>query len=145
MAVAMDNFKARLLAAWEGDPPRIEVLAYPFPSAPHLPLSGGGCTNMSLEKFLAQLETDKKHQTGYYFAYVMNGCKEEADTYFLEGWEMYTSSQSCYEALVILYYSAVNPYATLLKYMGEEMASDYLQSTAQSLNTLVSTEFVKVL
>ncbi len=100
---------------------------------------------MSLEKFLAQLETDKKHQTGYYFAYVMNGCKEEADTYFLEGWEMYSSSQSCYEALVILYYSAVNPYATLLKYMGEEMASDYLQSTAQSLNTLVSTEFVKVL
>jgi hypothetical protein len=29
--------------------------------------------------------------------------------------------------------------------MGEEMASDYLQNTAQSLNTLVSTGFVKIL
>jgi len=138
----MDNFKARLLAAWEGDPPRIEIISYPFPSAPHLPLSGGGCTSISLDKLLAQLESDRQHETGHYFAYVINGCKEEADTYFLEGWEIYSSSQSCYEALVILYYSPINPYATLRKYMGEEMANEYLRDTADLLNTLVTTEFV---
>jgi hypothetical protein len=52
---------------------------------------------------------------GDYFAYVMESAGDEADTYTLVEWEVLSGS-NCYEAVVMLYYAPVNPYATLLKY-----------------------------
>ncbi len=63
---------------------------------------------------------------GKYFTYVMEGCKEEADTYFLEEWEILTGDSSVYEHTVILYYSAINPYLTIKKWMGEDIAEQHL-------------------
>jgi len=56
----------------------------------------------------------------------MEGCKEEADTYFLEGWEVLTGDNSIYEYTIVLYYSAINPYLTIKKWMGEDIAQEYL-------------------
>jgi len=56
----------------------------------------------------------------------MEGCKEEADTYFLEGWEILTGDSSVYEHTIILYYSAINPYLTIKKWMGEDVAEQHL-------------------
>lgn len=81
---------------------------------------------MSLESFIKDLERDMKKQKGQYYAYVMETDKDEADTYTLQTWEVYTSPDSCYEALVILYYAPLNPYLTLKKHMGEQWAQEYL-------------------
>jgi hypothetical protein len=34
----------------------------------------------------------------------------------------------CYEAIVILYYSPLNPYLTIKKHMGKDLAEEYLQT-----------------
>lgn len=73
-------------------------------------------------------------QKGQYYAYVMEADRDEADTYTLKTWEVYTSPDSCYEALVILYYAPLNPYLTIKKHMGEHWAQKYLDKQALAAN-----------
>lgn len=90
---------------------------------------------MSLDAFLRDLKRSIKNQTGHYYVFpVKSDQLSEDDMYFLEGWEVYTSPDSCYEALVILYYSALYPYQVIKKYMGEDMAKEYLEKQALALN-----------
>jgi hypothetical protein len=115
--------------SWSGDPPRIKVIVQPLPSAPFVYLSGGGSADMSLDSYINDLKRDIRNQTGNYFAYVVKsngGSREEADTFTLQTWEVYTSSDSCYEALVILYYAPINEYLCLKKHKGEAVAQEYL-------------------
>lgn len=126
---------SKLIEAWGNDPPRILYLAHPFPDTPDLPLSGSGTADMSVETFLADLQRDYDLQQGHYFAYVMNSDKEEADTYTLSEWEV-VGSTKCHEAVIILYYSAVVPYQTVLKYM-PALAEDYRH---QNLREFVDVE-----
>ncbi|HLO85993.1 MAG TPA: hypothetical protein VK203_13435 [Nostocaceae cyanobacterium] len=121
-------------SAWGGDPPRIYAISKPLPNAPHLPLSGGAIANMSLDNFLSDLKRDMEKQKGKYYAYVMESDKDEADTYILQTWEVYTSPESCYEALVILYYAPLNPYLTYKKHYGEHYAQEYLDELATTVN-----------
>jgi hypothetical protein len=113
--------------SWDGEPPRIKAISQVLPNAPHLWLSGGGCADTSLSNFIENLERDIKNQTGRFFAYVMNSDGDEADTFSLQTWEVYTSPDSCYEALVILYYAPINEYLCLKKYKGEDSAQRYLE------------------
>lgn len=71
------------------------------------------------------LERDLHRQAGRYYAYVKGGNREEADTFILEGWVVYTSPDCVHEATVILYYSALNPYLAIKKWMSEDMAEEY--------------------
>ncbi|MFH7024682.1 MAG: hypothetical protein ACHBN1_04590 [Heteroscytonema crispum UTEX LB 1556] len=97
-----------------------------MPDAPHVWVAGGGMSNKPLEDYLKDLQKDFDAQAGKYFAYVMGGCKEEADTFTLQTWDVYTSPTSCYEALIILYYAPVNEYLCLKKHLGERWAQEYL-------------------
>lgn len=112
--------------AWSSGPPRLYIIAEPMPNAPHVWVTGGGMANMSLDEYLKNLQKDFDNQTGKYFAYVMGGCKEEADTFTLQTWDVYTSPTSCYEALIHLYYAPVNEYLCLKKHLGEKWAQKYL-------------------
>ncbi len=85
---------------------------------------------MSVESFIKDLQTDLEKQKGHYYAYVKNSEGDEADTYILQTWEVYKGDNSCYEALVILYYAALNPYLTYKKHMGEHWAQEYLDELA---------------
>lgn len=127
----MDDFKAKLNSAWKGRPPRIEFYTRPMPNTPNLYLTGSGCASTTkIEDFIKGLERDLRSRSGRYYAYVMKGCKEEADTYFLEGWEVLTGDTSVYEYTVIMYYTAVNPYLAVKKWMGEDMAEKHLARKA---------------
>jgi hypothetical protein len=127
----MSDFKAKLKSAWRNHPPRIEFFTRPMPNTPNLHLTGSGCASTTkIETFIKELERDLHSQSGSYYAYVMGGCKEEADTYFLEGWEILTGDNSVYEYTVIMYYSAVNPYLAIKKWMGEDMAKKHLARKA---------------
>jgi hypothetical protein len=129
----MDKFKGKMIEAWNGNPPRIKFITQAMPGTPNLRLSGSGCTcdnGTKIENFIKDLERDLHSQSGRYYAYVMGGCQEEADTYFLEGWEVWTSDHSAYEYMVILYYSAMNPYLAIKKHMGEDMAERHLAKKA---------------
>lgn len=112
--------------AWSGDPPRLYIIAEPMPNAPFVRLSGQGMANMSLGEYLKDLQRDFDNQSGKFFAYVKGGCKEEADTFTLQTWDVYTSPTSCYEALIHLYYAPVNEYLCLKKHLGEKWAQKYL-------------------
>jgi hypothetical protein len=112
--------------AWNNDPPRIKVITQPLPNAPYVSLSGGGCANKSLDSFIKDLERDIKNESGKQFVYVRNSNGDEADTFSLQTWEIYTSPDSCYEALVILYYAPINEYLCLKKHKGEKAAQEYL-------------------
>jgi hypothetical protein len=115
-----------IYSSWDCNPPNIVAISQCLPDAPRLPLSGGCTARMSLERFIKDLEQDLKKQKGQYYAYVMEADRDEADTYTLKTWEIYTSPDSCYEALVILYYAPLNPYLTYKKHMGEHWAQEYL-------------------
>lgn len=105
-----------------------------MPGTPYVRLLGCGIANMSLESFVKNLETDKRTGNGHGHTFPVKGKDCEEDTYVLEGWEIYTSPDSCYEALVILYYSALYPYQVIKKYMGEEMAQEYRNQELATLN-----------
>jgi hypothetical protein len=127
--------------AWSSEPPRIKAITQPLPNAPFVYLSGGGCADMSLENYINDLKRDIRNQTGKYFAYVVKsngGNREEADTFILQTWEVYTSVESCYEALVILYYAPMNEYLTLKKYQGEEAAQEYLNKMQARVAAIAS-------
>lgn len=129
------DFKTKMMAAWNGQPPRVKFITQPMPGTPYLHLSGSGCASTtSVDKFIQELEQDQKKQKGHYYAYVKGGCREEADTYVLEGWEVLTGENSIYEATVILYYSALNPYLTIKKWMGEDMAEKHLIKMTAAIN-----------
>lgn len=128
------NFKTKMMSAWQGSPARIVYIAEPMPNTPYLRLLGNGIADMYLDGFVKDLERDMKRQSGHFYTFPLNSDKKEEDLYFLEGWEVYTSPDSCHEALVILYYSALYPYQVIKKYMGEEMAEEYLQETAAGIN-----------
>lgn len=115
-----------IYSSWDCNPPNIFAISQCLADAPRLPLSGGCTTRMSLERFIKDLERDVEKQKGQYYAYVMEADRDEADTYTLKTWEVYTSPDSCYEALVILYYAPLNPYLTIKKHMGEHWAQKYL-------------------
>ncbi|MEM8805561.1 MAG: hypothetical protein AAGF01_06000 [Cyanobacteria bacterium P01_G01_bin.38] len=106
-------------------------MAQPMPDAPCLPLTGGGTADMSLEDFLKELEADFSHHQGYYREYVLghHSSLDEADHYFLESWDVYEPRNNTHEALVVLYYSPVNPLSTLKKHM-PDMVDDYLADCA---------------
>lgn len=112
--------------SWSSGPPRLYIIAEPMPNAPLVWLSGGGMANMSLDEYLKDLQKYFDNKTGKYFAYVIGGCGEEADTFILRTWDVYTSPTSCYEALIHLYYSPVNEYLCLKKHLGEKWAQEYL-------------------
>jgi hypothetical protein len=122
--------KRSVYSAWDGNPPSIQMIAMPMPDAPYLPLTGGGTARMSLQSFLKELESDYNSQRGYFFEYVWESDRDEADTYALENWEVCTPESGIYEAIVILYYSPINTYLTLRKHFGEDAAVEYLQSIA---------------
>jgi len=128
------EFKAKMFAAWGAKPPRVQYRAEPMPGTPHLRLLGEGSSTASLDDFLLRIEANKRTQKGKFFTYPVNSDKLEEDTYILEGWEIYTSIDSCYDALVILYYSALYPYQVIKKYMGEEMAQEYYNEKLATLN-----------
>lgn len=121
----MEVVMSGLREAWDNNPPPILYLAMPFPNAPDLPLSGSGTARMSIESFLQDLQQDCNHQEGHYFAYVFNSNREEPDTYRLTEWEV-VGGTKCHEAVVLLYYSPVSPYQTVLKYM-PDLAEEYKQ------------------
>ncbi|MCC5634949.1 hypothetical protein LC593_03600 [Nostoc sp. CHAB 5844] len=120
------DFKAKMMSAWNGNPPRVEYKAEPMPGTPHIRLLGEGSSTAALDAFLGQLEKDFKQQKGKYLTYPLKSDQAEEDVYVLEGWEVYTSGESLYEALVILYYSALYPYQVIKKYMSEHLAQEYL-------------------
>jgi hypothetical protein len=127
----MESFQKKMMNAWKGSPPRINFITQAMPGTPDLTLSGSGCASTTkIETFVKDLERDIRFQSGRYYAYVMGGCKEEADTYFLEGWDILTGDNSVYEYTVILYYSAINPYLAIKKHMGEDMAQRHLAKKA---------------
>jgi hypothetical protein len=111
---------------WDEDPPSIITFSRPMASAPNLHLSGSGTARMSLESYVKDLERDTKNQTGDYFAYVMKGSREEADTYHLVTWQVCIPQDNTYEAVIIKYYAPINHYLTLKKYFGEDSAQEYL-------------------
>jgi hypothetical protein len=82
------------------------------------------CTH--LLSYITNIKRDIRNQTGKYFAYVMGSDGDEADTFTLETWEVYTSPESCYEALVILYYAPVNEYLCLKKHKSSDAVQRYL-------------------
>lgn len=129
------DFKTKMLMAWKSNPPKIKYKAEPMPNTPHLRLLGSGIADMSLDQFIKDLRKDMKNQSGHYYVFPVKSDKlSEDDMYFLEGWEVYTSPDSCYEALVMLYYSALYPYQVIKKYMGEDMAQEYLEKQSVVLN-----------
>ncbi len=123
-----------MMAAWKGKPPRVKFKAEPMPGTPYVRLLGCGITDMPLDKFIKNLERDIKTGKGHGYTFPLEGKDCEEDTYVLEGWEVYTSPDSCYEALVILYYSALYPYQVIKKYMGEEMAEEYRSKQLATFN-----------
>jgi len=130
----MNSFKAKLLSSWTKTPPNVQYITQPMPNAPHLHLSGSGVARMSRETFIKDLERDMHRKSGHYYAYVKGGCREEADTYVLEGWVVYTSPDCIHEATVILYYSALNPYLTIKKWMSQDLAEEYRSKQLATLN-----------
>lgn len=117
--------------AWSSGPPRLYIIAEPMPNAPFVRLSGQGTANMSVENYLEDLKRDISNQSGKYLAYVKGGCKEEADTFTLQTWDVYTSPTSCYEALIHLYYAPINEYLCLKKHFGDDWAQKYLDKIAK--------------
>lgn len=81
---------------------------------------------MPLDRFIKDLQRDMKAQKGDYYAYVKNSDGDEADTYVLKTWQVCRPDDGAYEAVVILYYAALNPYLTIKKHMGEHWAQKYL-------------------
>lgn len=100
--------------------------------SPNLNLTGSGTARMSLEKYLQDLERDIKKQTGYFYAFVSGHYKstDEADIYTLKTWQVCHPNDRTYEAIVILYYTALNPYLTIKKHYGNEAAQEYLARNA---------------
>jgi len=121
-----------LYSAWDGEPPRVHAISYALPGTPHLTLTGGSITNMSLDKYLKDLEQDMRNQSGAYFAYVWGNynSEDEADIYTLQTWQVCRPDDGTYEAIVLLYYAAMNPYLTIKKHFGEADAEEYLARNA---------------
>lgn len=119
---------SKIYFAWKGRVPPIQVICCPMPDTPELPLTGGGISKKPLETFLKDLEKDFQQEKGRYFAYVLDYYKsgDEADTYILETWQVCTPNDGTYEAIVILYYAALNPYQAIRKHMSKELADEYL-------------------
>ncbi len=116
-----------MMMAWEGKPPTVKFIVQPMPGTPYLELSGQGfAISTPIERVIKDLEDDLKKQKGRYYSYVAGGCREEADTYILEGWEVVSGDDTVYEGIVILYYSALNPYLTIKKHFDESQAEEYL-------------------
>ncbi len=120
--------KRSLYSAWGGDPPRLDIIAVPMPDAPYLPLTGGGSARMSLDSFLKDIERDFQNQQGRFLEYVWESDKDEADTYVLQNWDVCRPESGIYEAIIILYYSPMNPYLTIKKHMGQDLADEYLST-----------------
>jgi hypothetical protein len=127
-----------ICGAWDFTPPNILAISHPMADTPHLPLSGGFTTGMSLDEYLKDLAKDIRNQRGDFFAYVKNSDGDEADTYTLKTWQVCHPDDGTYEAVVILYYAAVNPYLTIKKHMGEELAQQYLDKIAQRERAIAS-------
>jgi hypothetical protein len=122
---------------WDEDPPTLLGISQPMASAPNLYLSGSFTARMSLQSYLDDLKRDIENQKGDYFAYVMNGSREEADTYYLVTWQVCIPEDGTYEAVIIKYYAPINHYLTLKKHFGEESAQRYLDKL-QARNVAVT-------
>lgn len=107
----------KIKEGWNNNIPPILMITQETPGAISLPLSGSGTSRAPLHRFLMYLEDDIAKKKGKYFAYVDDGCREEADTYTLDGWQVLYPDDGTYEAIVILYYSPMNERATLAKWM----------------------------
>lgn len=121
-----------LYSQWGGNPPQILTISQPAPEAPYIPLTGGETTRMSLDSYIRDLKNDFQKQCGEYFAYAWGyyGSGDEADTYTLQTWQICPPNDGTYEAVVILYYSPLNPYLTIKKHFGEDSAQEYLSRNA---------------
>ncbi len=126
-----NDIRSKMMTAWEGSPPTVKFISQPMPGTPYLELSGQGfAISTPLKQVIKELENDLRCQRGRYYAYVMGGCRDEADTYLLDGWEVVWGEDTVYEGIVILYYSALNPYLTIKKHFGEAEAEEYLARNA---------------
>ncbi|HEY9610552.1 hypothetical protein [Allocoleopsis sp.] len=116
-----------LKRAWGSNPPTIFSISQPMPDSPELPLTGGGTARMPLHRYLEDLQRDLKRQVGKYYAYVWEFYEsgDEADIYTLQTWQVCTPNDNVHEAVVILYYAALNPYLTIKKHMGDDLAQEY--------------------
>ncbi|HLP89682.1 MAG TPA: hypothetical protein VK184_13955 [Nostocaceae cyanobacterium] len=124
----------KIFNAWKSKPPRIYIITQAMADSVEVPLSGGGMASVSADEYELKLKQDLERKTGKYYAYPMGSGECEEETFVLETWEKYTSPDSCYEAMFILYYSALYPYQVIKKHLGEDMAEEYLQETAAFLN-----------
>ncbi|WP_017651080.1 hypothetical protein [Fortiea contorta] len=120
---------ALLYQDWGENPPRIELVSLPMPSAPYLPLTGGGCANTSVNSFINDLNKAVKNQSERYFTRVWGYGRsdDEADIYTLQTWQICTPEDKTYEVVILLYYAPINQYLTLKKHFGEEDADRYLE------------------
>lgn len=55
---------------------------------------------------------------------------DEADIYTLRTWQVCPPNDGTYEAIIVLYYAALNPYLTIKKHFGEDSAQEYLNRNA---------------
>lgn len=119
---------SKLYHAWKGNVPPVQIICCAMPNSPELPLTGGGVSRKAVDDFLKNLEKDFNNQKGRYYAYVLDyyNSEDESDIYALETWQVFYPNDGTYEAVVILYYSALNPYMTIKKHMGEDLAEEYL-------------------
>lgn len=119
---------SKIYFAWESDVPNVLVICLPMPNTPDLSLAGGGVSRQSADEFLRGLEKDFKNQSGRYYAYILghHNSPDESDLFILETWQILCPNDGTYEAIVILYYSAINPYLTIKKHLGEDLAEEYL-------------------
>jgi hypothetical protein len=117
--------------AWSESPPQLLFYCQPMPNTPDLHLKGSGFADMELDIFLIRLEKDFQNQAGDFYTYVFEaepneqGIYDEADTYTLQTWQVFRPDHGPHEALVILYYAAINPYLTIARYMSPELAAEY--------------------
>jgi hypothetical protein len=123
--------RASLYEAWDCEPPQLLVLCYSMPNTPLLHLQGDACPDLPLEIYLKDLERDFEQKTGDFYTYVFGakpneyGIYDEADTYTLSTWQVLRPDDGPHEAVIILYYSAINPYLTIARYMSPELAAEY--------------------
>ena len=120
---------SKLYFAWDGKVPNLQIICVPMPNTPNLPLTGTSFIRKPLDDFIEELNCNLKEQMDLYYSYVLDHYQsdEEADIYTLQTWQVCTSNDGTYEGIVLLYYAAINPYLTIKKHMGADLAEEYLQ------------------
>ncbi len=114
-----------LEAEWDNNPPKILFISEPYPGSPDLPLTGGGVTRMTPDKFEKELKDALESQgtcrigSSHYRVNVWEEDPEDiANQYILKSWHRFDGAVP-YEALFVLYYDAVDRIKSIEKHMPE--------------------------